>query len=255
MAIPDEVIIGPLTREIFSGASWRCSDDFPSNQAWADDVESVLSHLKAQKQFRRFLPMLRGKLTQRDSALAEARTAFFFSRNGFSIVSWEPRGGSNSLGEFEIQQELLPPIFVEVKGPRWEGEIDQSERPERKKERKYKNGEVRSLDTIGKIIEAINKAIKQNKFLAGKPNLLVVYISNLFVSPTELSKKIVLPKVKTALKTASSLSGVLMLYLICQGTSIRYETLFVKNTKADKDSKLPSPMEEWLLSANNDIQT
>jgi len=255
MAIPDGVNLGPLTQEIVSNASWFCTDDFPSNQAWADDVERVLAHLKTHGQFDRFLPRLRGKLTQRDGALAEARVSFLFHRQGFSITSWEPRTASGSLGEFEIQWKSTSPILVEVKGPRWEGELDQSERTMRKKEGKYKNGEARTLDTIGKVIEAIDKAKKQNKFLPGKPNLLVICTSNLFVSPNELSDKIVKPKVETALKSACLISGVLVLNIICQEMKLRYETLFVTNSTAKQDSKLPLLLEEWLLSTNNDIQT
>ena len=94
MAIPDGVNLGPLTQEIVSNASWFCTDDFPSNQAWADDVERVLADLKTHGQFDRFLPRLRGKLTQRDGALAEARVSFFFHSWGFSITSWERKMGS-----------------------------------------------------------------------------------------------------------------------------------------------------------------
>ncbi len=164
--------------------------------------------------------------------------SLFFHERGFSMTSWEPRGASGSLGEFEIQWKSTSPIFVEVKGPRWEGELDQSERTMRKKEGKYKNGEARTLDTIGKVIEAIDKAKTQNKFLAGKPNLLVVCTSNLFVSPTELSKKIVKPKVETALKSVCLIGGVLILNIMCHEAKIRYETLFVANSTANQDSKL-----------------
>jgi len=247
---PKDVIIGPLTQYIFNGASWKDIDNFPSNQMWADNVECVLSHLKSHNQLERFLPMLRGKLTQRDSALAEARTSYFFSNKGFKIISWEPAGDSNSLGEFEIQWESTTPIFVEVKGPRWEGELNQNERNHRKQEGKYKNGEVRSLDTIGKVTKAIEKAVTQRKFAEGKPNLLVVSTSNLFVSPTELSKKIVGPKVQAAMKSFNSLSGVLMHDVICKGGFIDYGTFFVKNCNADNSSKLSLTVERLLLSAN-----
>ena len=249
MPIPDEVNLGPLTQEILSNAPWFCTDDFLSNQAWADDVERVLAHLITHGQFDRFLPRLRAKLTQRDGALAEARVSYFFHGRGFSITSWEPRTASGSLGEFEIQWKSTSPIFVEVKGPRWDGDLDQTERTMRKREGKYKNGEVRTLDTIGKVTEAIEKAKQQNKFLAGKANLLVVYTSNLFVSPTGLSEKIVIPRVETALKSAHLIGGVLVLNIICQEAKIRYETLFINNVAADQDSKLPLAVEQQLLSS------
>jgi hypothetical protein len=222
-----EINLGPLTGRIFDKASWSHNDDFPANQAWADDIELVLAHLQSHGQFERFLSMLHGKLGQRDGALAEARMSFFLNHIGFSIISWEPRGASNSLGDFEIQWESTLPIFVEVKAPSWQGELGESERLVRKKEGKYKNAEVRSLATIRKIIEAIDKSKEQNKFLAGKPNLLAVYTSNLFNSHNDVPGNILKPKIENALKSSCSISGVFMLHVECQEARIRYKTLLI----------------------------
>ena len=102
MTFNSEIKLGPLTRAMCDSPSWKGQDDFPSSQLWADELEKVLSFLQVHAQFECYLPVLKGKLTQRDGALAEARVAFFFHRNGFLILSWEPKGASNRFGEFEI---------------------------------------------------------------------------------------------------------------------------------------------------------
>jgi hypothetical protein len=211
MAMNDQVRLGPLTEIIFNGASWRGADAFPSNQIWADEVERVLSFLQAQGQFENYLPMLRGKLTQRDGALAEARVAFFFHKNGFKITSWRPLGASSYLGEFEIQWNSLPCIFVEVKGPRSEGELSEEElNGPRRHQPRYLDGEARWVDSIGKIVAAAEKALP--KFLPDRPNLLVVVGYLLFVSPRELPQKIVEPKITNMLsdRRFSNLGGIII---------------------------------------------
>lgn len=240
MPMPDEVILGQLAHYMCSGASWWGQDGFPSNQKWADELERVLSHLEAHGQLQRYLPNLRGKLTQRNGALAEARVSFFLCCNGFRITSWEPQGVSNSLGEFEIQFKSSPKIFVEVKGPTWEGELSKSEYTgRRKQDGKYVHAEARTLGTIQKVIEAIAKSRKQNKFAVGRPNLLVVYTSYLFVSPLELSPKIVVPKVRAALNELPELGAVLIFDATCRESTIEYDVLFIENGTQHCSCKFP----------------
>jgi hypothetical protein len=119
MTVRIDVSLGPLTKRVCQCAPWTGSDQFPANQAWADDFEHVLEYLNSQGQFERFLRILQGGLSQRDGAVAEARAAYYFARKGFDIVSWEPPGGSRSIGEFEICWQKDDLVFVEVKGPGW----------------------------------------------------------------------------------------------------------------------------------------
>ncbi len=246
MPIPSEVTLGCLSRCMCNGASWLVQDDFPASQIWADELERVLSHLEAHGQFQRYLPNLRGKLTQRNGALAEARVSFFFIRNGFSITSWEPAGDSDSVGEFELQWKSDPSIFVEVKGPTWEGQLCEDERKNGRKDTgKYMHSEIRSLDTNGKVLAAMRKAGQQGKFAKGRPNLLVVYTSYLFVSPLELNVKIVVPKLKTGLNDFPSLGGVLVFDTTCKGLTIDYNILFIENEAADCSSRLPTSVVQW----------
>lgn len=243
--------IGHLTKTIRHGASWQGLDEFPSTQMWADEVERVLSFLQVHGQFERYLPRLRGKLTQRDGALAEARVAFFFSRNGFNIVSWEPDGAGSNLGEFEVQWNSLQPVFVEVKGPRWEGELSKEELngPRRSKPR-HISGEARWIDSTGKVIAAAKKAVP--KFLPDRPNLLVVVGYLLFVSPRELPRDIVEPQIRGALseKSFKNLGGVLIFDFAYNGEKISYHAAFIENTSALDSCLLPPDVAKGLSAGN-----
>ncbi len=252
LSVPSDVTLGPLLQLTCRGASWEGQDDFPSNQIWANEIEKVLSHLKAHNQLQRYLSNLRGKLTQRNGALSEGRVSFFFWDIGYKIISWEPHGNANSLGEFEIQWKSSPPIFVEVKGPTWEGELGKNERDNgRKKAGKYIHAETRSLDTIGKVIEAINKAKEQKKFIGGRPNLLVINSSNMFVSPLELNPQIVVPKVKSALNEFLRLGGVLIFNVRCRNLTIEYESLFIESEAEHCSGKLPDSVIDSLCRSTD----
>lgn len=252
MQITERVMLGPLTKEIYCSASWGDEDEFPSSQEWADEVERVLSFLEAQGQFDRYLPRLRGKLTQRDGALAEARVAFFFHRNGFKLISWEPRGASSRVGEFKVQWNSLQPIFIEVKGPRWEGELSEEElKGPRRHQPRYINSEARWFDSIGKVIAAAEKAVP--KFLSDEPNLLVVVGYLLFVSPRELPRKIVEPRIKEALSDShfKNIGGILIFDLAYN--PISYEAAFIENVAANELCKIHPDVVKGLSMANEKV--
>ena len=234
--------------------SWCHLDPFfPSNQVLADEIERVLSFLENKGQFDRYLPVLRGKLTQRDGAIAEARVAFFFHRNDFSIISWEPTGEKNRLGEFEIIWPNTKPIFVEVKGPRWEGELnDEDLHGPRRKEQKYPHGEARFVQPVERVIFEAEKAIP--KFLPDKSNLLVVVGYLLFVPPSDLPKKIIMPQLISALSDErfSRIGGIMIFDIQYnnKSESIEYQTIFINNPKALPLCTIPLPVAQGLLSAN-----
>src|SRR5258708_2943895 len=91
---PPDVRLGPLTRRLLFGARWRGADAFPAWQIWADDVERVLAFLDREGRFEVFLSVIQNVRTpqHRDACLAEARGAFYLTRNGFRVVAWEPAG-------------------------------------------------------------------------------------------------------------------------------------------------------------------
>lgn len=142
----EEIRLGRLTRVIREEARWVGQDDFPASQDWADEVEQVLQHLECHGMFSKFLPALRADNRQRDAAMAEARVAFWFCRNGFRITRWFPQVTKRA-GDLEVVWSDGPAIFVEVKCPTWQSELTKEElQDSRKFEPRYKNGEARSLD-------------------------------------------------------------------------------------------------------------
>jgi hypothetical protein len=125
--IPDGVRVGSLTSLVMDGAAWRDTNAYPSAQEWADEAERLFSFAVCHGQFARFLPNLRGRWSQFESAQAELRVAFFLHRNGFKIVEWEPAGAAAFKGEFTIEGHSRIPVFTEVKSPGWEGELTPEE--------------------------------------------------------------------------------------------------------------------------------
>ena len=251
MSEMNQVILGPLTKTIIKESRWRGRDGFPSSQIWADEVERVLSFIEGQGQFEKYLPRFRGNVSQRDGALAEARVAYFFHRNGFKIVSWEPRGASSHLGEFEIQWYSLRPIFVEVKGPRWEGELSDDElKGPRRWEARYVNGEARWFDSISKIVAAAEKAVP--KFLPDTPNILVAIGYLLFVSPRDLPRNIVEPRLSASLSNPrfSNIGGVIIFDFGHWNQTVSYDIAFIENVAANELCKIPAEVAKGLSMSN-----
>jgi hypothetical protein len=128
---PSTVQLGPLTRQLLSGANWLGADGFPGHQVWADDVEQVLTFLKRESRLPTFLSIIHKARNpqHRDALLAEARAAFLLARNGFQILQWEPVGEGSKKGEVMVSLGNSPGIFVEVKQPSWRAErVPQSRR-------------------------------------------------------------------------------------------------------------------------------
>jgi hypothetical protein len=136
-----------------------------------DDPERVLSFLQAQGALKALLPRLLAR--EWEGAYAEARVGYFFKCNGFKILKLGPEEVRDRPGDIDIQWMETEPIFVEVKGPGWKGELSQEERLTGRKDLpKYINGDARFLDTFGSLVGAIDKAIP--KFSAARPNLVAI---------------------------------------------------------------------------------
>jgi hypothetical protein len=180
MPPPLNVELGPLTRTVLDRSVWREDSQFPAWQEWADETERILSFLVAQGQFERFLPRLRAR--EREGAFAEIRFAYFLHCNGFRILQWEPEGVSGRPGDLEVDWRGTGAIFIEVKGPGWEGELSPEERAKgRLAKGKNVDMEVRSVDSIGPVLYAIDKSLP--KFAKDRCNLVAV-VDDLFTSPT-----------------------------------------------------------------------
>ena len=254
MPPPDGVRLGPLTRAVLDGAVWRDASAFPAFQSWADEVERVLCFLEVQQMFKRFLPRLRARESERDGALAEARTGFFFNRNGFRIMDWAPEAVKDRPGDMEIQWRDTEPVFVEVKGPGWEGELSPEEiRAGRRFLPKYINAEGRAVGSASRVIYAIDKALP--KFAPERINLVVV-VDDLFLSPTELPKDYLSGVITRELTDArySSVAAVFLLNPVSYSgaEAVEYRKYFIPNEGASRG--LPEAVHEGLLAGNLDPQ-
>lgn len=125
--VPAGVHVGSLTALVMDGAAWRDTNAYPSSQEWADESEKLFNFAVSHDQFARFLPRLRGRWSEFESAQAELRVAFFLHRNSFKIVEWEPVGAGGTKGEFSIEGQSRFPVFTEIKSPGWEGELTPQE--------------------------------------------------------------------------------------------------------------------------------
>ncbi len=236
---------GPLTRVVMHEASWLGTDEWPSSQEWADEAERVLSHLVAHSQFGRFLGDLKGKLSQRGGAFAEARVAFWFSRNGFRITRWHPEV-TKYPGDLEIQWGDTPNIFVEVKQRTWQAELEDEEREKGRTEQpRYINAEARWVDADEQVICGAFKARK--KFDASRPNLVVV-AENMFGSPVDNANPDYIRDVIG--KPGFDGVGAVLCFdavLFAVEREIRYRTLFIENPRAaGKPWQLPIAVAEGL---------
>jgi hypothetical protein len=250
MPPPKDIILGTLTRFVLDGAEWRPTSKYPAWQEWADELERLLAFLLAQDQFQRFLPRLRAKESQLEGALAEIRFAYFVHCNRFEIVGWEPAAVVGRPGDLEITWQGSEPIFVEVKGPGWEGELEKRELiGERKSRGKHVDLEVRAIDSIGPILYAIDKSLP--KFAADRCNLVAV-VDDLFVSPTGLPEGWIDDAIQHHLDepTRQKVSGVFLLKAEMYGETVDYNYRFVPNDKP----LCPLPMavlQGWLASNSN----
>jgi hypothetical protein len=170
-----EIRLGPLFRTVADGAVWRndpAEEWFPSRQSIADELEKYFAFAVAQNQFDRFLRRLRARRSERDAAISELAVAFMFERDGFRVLEWEPVGAGSTTGEYRIAAGEGQSIFVEVKGPGWEGELSPEERDVRKVLPKYIHLQGRMVDCVTPLRQACDKAFP--KFQGSEPSLLVI---------------------------------------------------------------------------------
>lgn len=252
MPPPDEVKLGPLTRTVLNGAVWRDKSKYPAFQEWADEAERVFAFLEAEGVFERFLPRLRAREREKTAALAEARAGFFFKRNGFRILRWEPEEVPDHPGDVDIQWRESEPIFVEVKGPDWEGELTETERrASRKNLPKYISAEGRWIAPQDRVLYAITKALPK---LAERRTNLVVIVDDLFMSPVEMPKDHLTSVVANGLADPACrfVVGVFLLNPVSYGNFVEYRKYFIPNVGATHP--LPDVVREGLAAGNSDPQ-
>jgi hypothetical protein len=147
----------------------------PTREKFVAELERLLPFAESENRLTHFVPRLNSRKTQYHEALNELRVAYFFHHNGFPIIQWEPRGASGKVGECVIGTPEGKNVFVEVKSPGWEGELDAEERKSgRTKLPKYHGpgGGGAVAPYIGHLKECVSRAYP--KFAPTAANLLVV---------------------------------------------------------------------------------
>lgn len=212
MSYPEDITLGPLTRQIIEDSALSGKDDFPSSQECSDEVEAILRFIESHGEFDRFLPRLRSR--NRQSCYAEIVAAYFFAQIGFDILTWEPISPPYKPGEIEVRWKDANPIFIEVKCPDWTGELTKSERNKgRKLQPKHINGDCRWVDPTDKVEFEVSKALP--KFDPDKVNLLVI-VDDLFTSVLDWPLHIATCRLQKYLDSDSEFAKVSGLFVLKQ---------------------------------------
>lgn len=246
--IPDGVRVGSLTSLVMDGAAWRDTNAYPSAQKWADEAERLLNFAVCHDQFARFLPNLRGRWSQFESAQAELRVAFFLHRNGFKIVEWEPAGTAAFRGEFTIEGPSHLPVFTEVKSPGWEGELTPEElKAGRQHQPKDLYCDGRAVAPWERVQFEIGKAYK--KFDPRNSNLLIL-ADDLFAGlnhGTEIWANYALYSRRTegcfTCGDYGNLGGVAFFHVVANADPIAYEMEVFLNPFAHSSVTLPEDVQ------------
>jgi hypothetical protein len=171
----DARLLGPLARKLLAEHRWSSADAYPATEALASELEDMLKLAIDSGARGKFVSRLLETDRKRDEALSELRAALFFQQNGFKIFDWEPKGEGNHEGEFRMQRTGEPSIFVEVKSPGWEAQIqDEERRKDRSKKPKFLPGTIE-----GQVVGPweLRNCISENaypKFTQSDANLLVI---------------------------------------------------------------------------------
>jgi hypothetical protein len=246
----EEVVLGTFGKMMCADARWSGQDGFPSDQIWADFIEQILAHLQEMGVLEEFLPMLRGTVSQRDGALAEAYVSYFFSRCGFRLLQYHPEAVPGKPMDLEAQYGLGDSFYVEVKGPSWKGEVPEGERNKRVKLPKHLDGEGGSANPAERIEYVIDNKLL-HKLSDKKPNLVAI-VPNLFISPYMMPQELIDYRIGQALskETHEIIAGVFVLEPRWTITEVEFETLFVENPDVLSQCALPRVVTDLLQQTN-----
>jgi hypothetical protein len=224
MPPPRSVNLGDLTRRILERAVWSKQSLFPAHQPWADDFERLLGLAADHGVLEALFPRLIAR--EYEGVIAELRVAYFLSRLGFTLSSWQPVAVVGRPGDLEIVAPDGSHIFVEVKGPGWESELSAEEIDlGRQREPKFIDLEARAVDSIGPTLRAIDKALPK---LSPDRSNVVAIAENLYISPVDLPREWLQAEVDRCLADPirAAVSGVLLLAVDLPGPEVRYRSYF-----------------------------
>ena len=263
---PPDVSLGPLLKQLLSGAKWRGTDAFPAWQDFADEFERILGFLQREGRLEKFLTAIQGVRTpqHRQACLAEAIGAFYLREIGFRIVEWEPTGEGATKGELLVALPNSPNVFVEIKAPGWQGEClprrfaerrglsaeDQERCFARIEQEKHLNGEGGAIGSHMVAMDVVRRRALP-KFRDGQSNLAIV-VDDLRMTPVglpglaqfverEFANPDRDPDDPNDLYTYERLGGLLFIYQQADlGKAIWYRADFVENTGVTASCALPT---------------
>jgi len=173
----------PRLHHIAQGADWLGNDEFHRAAVVGGGLwETWLDFVAANGGLHHYAPRLRGGRDQCSVAFNEIAVAHFLATEcGMRILGWQPPGASNTRGEFLVGPDANRPIFVEVKSPRWQAEIAQTQGGShpRLKMPKHIGVETRFTNPWASVEHAVESAHRQMP--DNVPTLLVI-IDDLLVS-------------------------------------------------------------------------
>lgn len=159
--------------KVAEGAKWAGQDAYPAypwvadeNEEWLELIETRLG----QAGLDHYTNKLREPATKRDEFLVELATAYFLDEGcGLPIMGLEPAGSGGKTGEFLFGLPDQRQLFVEVKSPGWEGEVEEEESRERVGPRpkgrlprldqpKYRHMEARAFHHTQRVRDTVAKA-------------------------------------------------------------------------------------------------
>jgi hypothetical protein len=213
--------------------------------------------LRFYDQQGRLLPRLKGLRGNRRklfAELAEARAGRFLNNSGSRILGWEPPSHmGNNLGDILVQWGATAPVFVEVKGPDWEGEfegeLEKEEFLKRKALGRYVDVESRAVSPVGTSFRVIRKNILRK--LAGDRPSLAVIVDDFRDSPAE-ARGVIEGSVAAFFggPDVKRLGGVLFLKPeTVWGKPVYYLSNFYHNPNAFAACRLPGPVIDVLTAS------
>lgn len=187
----------PLLHRVAQGAKWAGQDAYPAWPWVADENEKWLKLIATrlgETGIDHYTNKLREPRAKRNEFLVELATAYFLdTRCALPVVGLEPPGSGGKTGEFLFGLPDKRQMFVEVKSPGWEGEVEEEERLKRVGPRprgrllrldqpKYQHLEGRAFHHTQRVRDTVAKAYP--KMPERLPTLLVIS-DDLFVSLTD----------------------------------------------------------------------
>ena len=234
---------GPYVQRIFQNSRWARTGSGTLSKSYAAEMEDTLRFYDRQGRLQPRLNRLRGNRRELFAELAEARAGRFLHDLGFAILEWEPASTTGFPGDLLVQLGQATPIFVEVKGPDWEGEfqseMEKEEFLERKSLGKYVDGEARAASPVQIPFTVIrDNALK--KFADDRPNMAVV-VDDMMLSPAD-ARGVIDGQVEAFFREPATTRLGAILFLLPEfpaGSASRYVSNFYDNAAALVPCQLP----------------